>query len=80
MAAFAVVELLKAGNYQDEARKVGAVLRVPSDVAARWVKTETATPYTGQKKPENLKKSEVLESMVSETITPAQLQESEDVE
>lgn len=55
MAAFANVELLKDGNYEGKPYKEGAPLRVPSDVAARWVKLKTAKAYKGDKTPENVK-------------------------
>lgn len=54
MAAFANVALEKAGNYEGKPYKKGAVLRVPSETARRWLTLETAKPYDGGKKPENI--------------------------
>ncbi len=53
MAAFAKVELLKGGEYEKKEYEKGAVLRVPSETAARWVRLKTAKAYKGEKQADN---------------------------
>lgn len=61
MAAFANVELSKDGKYRGEEYAKRDVLRMPSSEAARLVRRQNATAYTGTKKPKNLKELEEVE-------------------
>lgn len=55
---YANIELSKDGKYHGTEYTKGDVLRLPSDVAARFLRTGSATAYSGQKKPKNQKELE----------------------